>query len=263
MDCLGLAIPAAAAVVAIPTQRHLSMVAMAASPVAVAAEVAQPRTETLPQLEEPEREAKSGLFPTARLDVISNNEMASIGNGPPLAPGRSCGKCSLCCKLLHVVELQKPANKWCKHCRPGYGGCSIYETRPQICRGYACGWLMSDKVSEEWFPLHSHMVLSLGVFNSIQTVTVTVDPRFPWMWQQQPYYAQLKQMSRRGLHVTDAADILLVHVRVDDRVWLLVPNDDIEITRGSYVVKLAGPSQWEVEQFATQERAAERVAELT
>lgn len=118
-------------------------------------------------------------------------------------------------------------------------------------------------MSDDWIPLHCHMILSLGVFNDIQTVTVTVDPRFPWMWQQQPYYAQLKQMSRRGLHVKDAADILLVHVRVDDRVWLLVPNEDIEITTCSYIVKLTGPSQWEVEQFATQEQAAERVAELT
>jgi hypothetical protein len=183
--------------------------------------------------------------------------------GPPIAAGRSCGKCSLCCNLLHVIELSKPANKWCKHCRPGRGGCSIYKTRPHICRSYACGWLMTKNVSDEWFPLHSHMIISLGVFNGIKTITVTVDPRYPDIWKEQPYYGQLKQMARRGLHVRSAEEILLVHVRVDRRAWLLTPNEDVEITSCSYIVKLVSAGQWEVEQFTTQEKAAERVMELT
>jgi hypothetical protein len=106
------------------------------------------------------------------------------------------------------------------------------------------------------------MIISLGVFNGIQTVTVTVDGRYPWIWKEHPYYAQLKQMARRGLHVKSQDDILLVHVRVDDRVWLVVPNDDIEITHGSYIVKLVGAGEWGIEQFATSEQAAARVAEL-
>lgn len=176
--------------------------------------------------------------------------------------GRECGKCSLCCKLLHVIELNKPANQWCKHCRPGYGGCTIHDTRPDICRGYFCGWMLSKNVSEEWYPLRSHMILSLGKFNDVQCVTVTVDPNYDWMWKEQPYYAQLKQMSRRGLHVKSPDDILLVHVRCKGRVWLIAPNDDIEITHGSYVIKLVGPGQWGIEQFATQQEAEQRVAEL-
>ena len=182
--------------------------------------------------------------------------------GPPIAPGRSCGKCSMCCKLLHIIELEKPANQWCKHCKPGYGGCSIYETRPSICRSFACGWLMSDKVGPEWYPMLSHMILSLAPFNGVQTVTCTVDPRYPWMWREQPYYAQLKQLAQQGLHVQSAEDILFVHVRCGHQVWLIVPNDDIEITNGSYIVKLVAKGEWGVEQFATQEQAAERVHEL-
>lgn len=188
--------------------------------------------------------------------------MTASSNGPPIAPGRSCGKCSMCCKLLHVIELEKPAGRWCEHCRPGAGGCQIYETRPHICRAFACGWLMSERVGPEWFPLLSHMILSLAPFNGVQTVTVTVDPRYPWMWKQYPYYAQLKQLAARGLHVKSAEDICLVHVRCDGRVWLVVPNDDIEITHGSYVLKLVGPGEWGIEQFATQAEAAERTAEL-
>lgn len=179
-----------------------------------------------------------------------------------ITSGRECGKCSLCCKLLHVIELDKPANKWCGHCNPGHGGCTIHDSRPNICRSYFCGWMLSSNVSDDWYPLRCHMILSLGVFNGVQTMTVTVDGRYPWMWKEQPYYAHLKQMAQRGLYVKSAEDILLVHVRVDNRVWLVMPNDDIEITNGSYIVKLAGPNQWEVEQFKTSDEAAARVAIL-
>jgi hypothetical protein len=82
------------------------------------------------------------------------------------------------------------------------------------------------------------------------------------MWKEYPYYAQLKQLAGRGLRVRSAEDICLVHVRCDGRVWLVVPNDDIEITHGSYILKLVGPGEWGIEQFATSEQAAVRVAEL-
>lgn len=190
--------------------------------------------------------------------------MTASGNGvgPPIAPGRECGKCSMCCKLLHITELNKPANKWCGHCKPGYGGCSIYDTRPQICRSFACGWLMSETVGPEWYPLLSHMILSLAPFNNVMTVTCTVDPRYPWMWREEPYYSQLHQLAGRNLDVKKAEDILFVHVRCNGRIWLLTADEDIDVTRGSYIVKLVAGKGWGIELFETQEQAAKRVNEL-
>lgn len=187
---------------------------------------------------------------------------SGVGEGPPSALGRSCGKCSMCCYLLHVIELQKPANKWCGHCRPGYGGCTIYDTRPQICRSFKCGWLMSDKVGDEWYPLQSHMILSLGVFNGVQTVTCTVDRRWPEIWREYPYYQQLKAMAERGLHVRKPEEILIVHVRCDGRVWLVLPNEDVEITTGAYIIKCIGIGHFAVEFFTHPADAATRVNAL-
>jgi hypothetical protein len=53
-----------------------------------------------------------------------------------------------------------------------------------------------------------------------------------------------------------------VHVRVSNRVWLLMPDKDIDITSGSYVLKGTAQNKWDIEQFATSEEAAERVAIL-
>jgi hypothetical protein len=176
--------------------------------------------------------------------------------------GRQCGECSLCCKLLHVIELDKPGGQWCPHCRPGAGGCSIYETRPPICRGYYCGWMLSKNVGDEWQPLRAHMVLSYGRLNGIQCVTVTVDPAHPWAWTLDPYHAQLKRMAYHGLHVASAEKIALVQVRTVNRVWLVLPDRDVEITKANYVLKLVAAGQWDVELFDTEGEARERVEVL-
>jgi hypothetical protein len=62
--------------------------------------------------------------------------------------GRTCGDCSLCCKLLEISaerapEVAKPAGQWCKNCvQPG---CSIYDRRPALCRDFKCMWLLDDR----------------------------------------------------------------------------------------------------------------------
>lgn len=53
---------------------------------------------------------------------------------------RRCGSCSLCCTLLRVDELAKPAGIPCEKLREG-GGCGIHPSRPGICRSYRCAWL--------------------------------------------------------------------------------------------------------------------------
>ena len=52
---------------------------------------------------------------------------------------RSCGDCTLCCKLPPVPALKKEANEWCKHCDIGVG-CKIYKDRPLDCQAFECFW---------------------------------------------------------------------------------------------------------------------------
>ena len=69
--------------------------------------------------------------------------MAELGSDPERerrAAGRRCGTCSLCCTVLRVDELAKPAGRDCLHQR-GANGCAIHATRPAICRSYRCLWL--------------------------------------------------------------------------------------------------------------------------
>ncbi len=58
--------------------------------------------------------------------------------------GRICGDCALCCTVLRVDELTKPARVACNELRREGAGCSIYATRPSICRSYKCAWLLGS-----------------------------------------------------------------------------------------------------------------------
>lgn len=79
-----------------------------------------------------------------------------------LVPGRTCGPCTVCCTVPSIdnPEIQKPAGATCRHCM---NGCTIYDTRPTVCRTYYCGWRQLEIFSEDWRPDKS------GVFPELET----------------------------------------------------------------------------------------------
>jgi hypothetical protein len=78
-----------------------------------------------------------------------------------LVPGRECGECVACCKILEIEkpELQKPADVLCKHCVGA--GCGIYETRPTVCRTWFCLWRRIDQLPDYLRPDRCGVVFSL------------------------------------------------------------------------------------------------------
>ena len=91
---------------------------------------------------------------------------------------RTCNGCSLCCTLLAVNELTKPAGVACQH---SDGGCSIYPDRPTTCRQFKCLWLdREDALGEHWKPAHSHIV----AFADRGLLSFVVDPAYPDAWRE-------------------------------------------------------------------------------
>jgi hypothetical protein len=96
-------------------------------------------------------------------------------------------------------EIKKAPNTWCRHCRPGHGGCSIYEQRSPVCRGFRCQWLHDAALGDEWFPQLARMVLHFDHDGDMPTLFVHVDKRYPGRWRQEPYYARLQEWALTGL----------------------------------------------------------------
>src|SRR5215831_13686041 len=99
------------------------------------------------------------------IETAMDNALETAITAASAALGRKCGTCSLCCYVLKVDALEKAADIWCKHCRPGCGGCSIYAERPSVCRGFACQWLVSPAFGDEWFPQRAKMVCHFEYLN--------------------------------------------------------------------------------------------------
>jgi uncharacterized protein len=113
---------------------------------------------------------------------------------------RSCGSCSLCCKLLAIEGVEeRPGWTWCRHCRPGKGGCSIYDQRPQACRSFVCGWISGGLDSvldpERWHPAKARMMLTAETVEQQVHIIVHVDPNLPDRWREQPYYDDIKHLA--------------------------------------------------------------------
>jgi len=106
------------------------------------------------------------------------------------APEKSCGACTMCCKLFEVnwVDRPKPAGKWCHHCAPGRG-CAIWQSRPEGCRDYFCVWRIDPELAPEWRPDVAKFILTQ--MGPAFPLTVVVDPAQPNAWRREPYYSRL------------------------------------------------------------------------
>ena len=130
----------------------------------------------------------AGDFPIIEYDENGNTTVrfSSVGDG------RVCGSCQLCCKLVPVPVIEKPAGKRCRHQRTGKG-CMIYDNRPFDCRSWSCRWL-ADRANTLGMqrPDRSHFVIDLvpdtitRKFDDpaipdqqVGVIQVWIDPAFP------------------------------------------------------------------------------------
>lgn len=148
------------------------------------------------------------------------------------AVGRQCGDCTLCCKVMAIEELAKPANAWCPHCKPGRG-CQTYANRPAECRSFGCVWLINERLEEHWKPSRSRLVLT----TSEDGLEVRCDPGFPDAWRKQPFRCEMHQWAVSGAPL----DMTIV-VIVGQRMTLLTPEREFDLG-------IVGPDERIVREF--------------
>jgi hypothetical protein len=158
-----------------------------------------------------------------------------------LPPGRTCGTCTLCCKLFPVPELEKPAGRWCRHIVQGRG-CGIHATRPQVCRDFFCQWIYNINLGPEWKPEVSRFVMS--VYPGSNSLAITVDPGAPMAWRQEPYLLSFRRWAEAALVQGD--QILVFN---GSRVTAILPDREVElgeIRPGDRIVNLKGLRGYDV-----------------
>ncbi|RXH25057.1 MULTISPECIES: hypothetical protein [Bradyrhizobium] len=152
---------------------------------------------------------------------------------------RRCGDCTLCCKIMAIEALAKPASAWCGHCRPGRG-CAIYAGRPAECEDFACLWLVNDLLDERWKPSRSKLVLT----TSEDGIEVRCDPGFPDAWRKQPYAGDIRAWAVEGER-NDMTVVVIIGLRMflitsDHEFDLGVVGPDERIVRELEGTKVVG-----------------------
>lgn len=118
---------------------------------------------------------------------------------PDIVKGRTCGDCTLCCNVFEIEEepFTKPANEWCKYCKPGQG-CGVYEERPRTCSGFKCMWLMGTGLEEDR-PDKLGVVLTVLSFDdgTPYWIRANVDPDKPDAWKEGRANLMLSHLSKK------------------------------------------------------------------
>jgi len=140
-----------------------------------------------------------------------------------LVPGRSCGTCTMCCKVYAIRELNKPAGQWCVHAQRG-SGCTIYDKRPDTCRLFHCMWLVDATLGPEWKPEKAHFVVALDLLGH-EALTISLDPGRPDAWKKEPYYSTIKAWARR--FCPESKKVLVIDHR--GCVTVVLPDRDVPI----------------------------------
>jgi hypothetical protein len=163
--------------------------------------------------------------------------MVSKTKGATAVRRKQCGTCTLCCKLLAVQEINKPAATSCHHCDEGRG-CKIYSARPTQCRLFNCYFLTNDKLGEAWRPSKSKIVVVITPDG--RRIGAHVDPERPGAWRREPFYSKLKAWSREALAAPGQLGQVLVSIGKHTIVILPdrnvdlgeVESDELVITEG-------------------------------
>lgn len=133
---------------------------------------------------------------------------------PMTAPvPRTCGSCTLCCKLVAVPETGKPVGSWCPSCVAG-AGCGIHAVRPRSCRNFECFWLMDEGFPEDLRPDRAGVVVAFN--DDAGSAVLHVDPDRPDAWRQEP-----------GSHLIPAL------LRVYERLFVVCGDERLVITRAA------------------------------
>jgi hypothetical protein len=143
-----------------------------------------------------------------------------------------------------VAEAGKQNHEWCPHCRPGNGGCMIYQSRPPVCQGYRCLWLSRwPGFDDRWFPKACGIVVDFHNDDDAGLLMrFHVDPRTPNRWREEPYYSTIKQFALQGLRGVDGMRFQTL-VTVKGERTLVFPHREMAYT--PWVVMQLGENVFE------------------
>jgi hypothetical protein len=177
--------------------------------------------------------------------------------GTPI-PDRSCGNCTLCCKVNGVPELEKPVGEWCKHCEVGKG-CKIYADRPEVCAKWYCGWRTVPFLGDVWYPASARMVANVIRKENHLLMVFCVDRGMRNRWKEPPWNERLRRLARVGME--KSVPVFVIHVD-DGQRWIMLPNGPVKWAPHTVPLPMGENKEgviWKLVSFPSREAAHQAV----
>jgi hypothetical protein len=94
-----------------------------------------------------------------------------------------------------AMEPPKPERVRCAHCSTD--GCGIYDDRPEVCRGFQCLWLASQRIPGHALPPAMRPDRSGVVLDLNEAMTVIAHTERPNSWRREPMRSWLLSKAAR------------------------------------------------------------------
>lgn len=111
----------------------------------------------------------------------------------------------MCCIVLEIEELAKPAGPACPNCR-AEGGCRIYLSRPKVCRDYECEWLRERSLGPRLRPDLTGAILMEDADSEEYRAVCRPERPFDWL-KNKHVYQHLVAMAKAGRVVVAKAGL--------------------------------------------------------
>ena len=120
----------------------------------------------------------------------------------------------MCCIVLEIEELAKPAGPACPNCV--HPGCAIYAARPQVCRDFECEWLTSRTLPQHFRPdLIGTILMEDSETGEYRAVCA---PSRAMSWRAPRVFAHLVAMAKAGHTVAAKAGL---------QAWRVFPSGEV------------------------------------
>jgi len=140
---------------------------------------------------------------------LGNGKTLQLEYGSERTTHRQCGSCSLCCRLMPLPDLGKPANVQCKYARHKQTGCCTVHRKPAqptACQEWTCRWLI-DMEMQTSRPDRARYVVDVlpdfivaiqnGEAQRIPVVQIWCDPDHPHAHRDPKLRAWLEKNAQR------------------------------------------------------------------
>jgi uncharacterized protein len=116
----------------------------------------------------------------------------------PVIPGRTCKGCTLCCSLIPIRELNKPAFQHCPYVAVGKGCTAYSATGPVPCgaaRRFDCKWRTDLSLGKHWRPKICGMLVHSPRFKEL---LIVCSSRGAKLWSREPYWSEIQAMAKNA-----------------------------------------------------------------